>query len=79
MTCEYCGRTITTSFVTKGILHWHAVENEYEQATDRACWERSIYGTQTLCHSEFALGPQVHSDRHVGGMSGDIYGHSHQT
>lgn len=48
MTCEYCGRTITTSFVTKGILHWHAVENEYEQPTDRACWERSLFGTQML-------------------------------
>ena len=47
MTCEYCGRTITTSFVTKGILHWHAMENEYEQVTERACWERSLFGTQT--------------------------------
>ncbi len=51
MTCEYCGRTITTSFVTKGTLHWHAVENEYDQPADRACWERSLFGTQTLnCH-----------------------------
>jgi hypothetical protein len=72
MRCEYYGRTITTSFVTKGILHWHAMENEYEQATDRACWERSLFGTRTLFHNEVALGPHVHSDGHVGGKSDGI-------
>ena len=69
MTCEYCGRTITTSFVTKGILHWHALQNEYEQTTERACWERSLFGTQTLLQTESALGPHVPGVGHVGGKS----------